>query len=285
MKDNIKGLGLLNAAVFLFSFGPLFAKVINISPTHLILFRCIIAALMIGGYAKLKKIKVFCIKREDLLGLGVVGVFFALHWTSYFKAMQVSNITISTAVLFIYPVFTSIIEPIIIKESFDWKSLVLAFGAFLGVALMLPKFDLSNNITQGVLWSLLSAILMALRIIYTRKYIKKYHPLVVIQMHFLVSIMVLSPFISTFEFDMSLKAICYLLVFSVVITTFGQIFHNLSLSYLKASTVGIISSWQIITSPLLAVFLLGEVIGLKIALGAIVVFAIVCLEMLRKAKN
>ena len=79
-----------------------------------------------------------------------MGVILAIHWTTFFKSIQVSTVAIGLLTFSTFPVFVTFLEPYFFKEKIKLSDVVIAIVTFLGVMLVIQKFELGNNLTQGV---------------------------------------------------------------------------------------------------------------------------------------
>lgn len=70
--------------------------------------------------------------------------------------------------------FTTFIEPYVFKEKIKLKDILIAFITLFGVVLIIPKFELGNNVTQGFIWGVVSGFTFAILSILNRKYIIRY---------------------------------------------------------------------------------------------------------------
>lgn len=80
------------------------------------------------------------------------GVVLAVHWTTFFQAIQSSSVAIGTITFSAFPLFLTFLEPLIFHEPLRPRSLVSALVLLLGVGITVPAFSLENQITLGILW-------------------------------------------------------------------------------------------------------------------------------------
>ena len=132
-KTSAKDIVELNFSVILISSAAVLVRFIPLSPTQISFWRGVIAFITIGIVMLIKKTSFRISSKNDRARLFTSSVLFALHWISYFYALQVSSVAIGMLSLFTFPVITAIIEPIYFKTKFNKRHLILAVLVFIGL--------------------------------------------------------------------------------------------------------------------------------------------------------
>lgn len=168
---NVKHNLHLHLIVFIWGFTAILGKLISLEALPLVWWRMTIAVCLILAYILYKKYDIK-ITKKDILLLLLSGLVIALHWFTFFKAIKVSNISITLACLSTGAFFTSILEPIFYKRKMVWYEilfgLIVLFGLYFVVESSEPNFiskSINSDLTgtmQGVLLALTSAFLSAL---------------------------------------------------------------------------------------------------------------------------
>ncbi|WP_261851508.1 DMT family transporter [Clostridium folliculivorans] len=113
-------------------------------------------------------------QKKHYFYLALMGVVLAIHWSTFFKSIQVSTVAIGLLTFSTFPVFVTFLEPYFLKEKIKLSDIVTAVITFFGVALVIPKFELGDNLTQGVYFGIISGFAYAILSILNRKYVKEY---------------------------------------------------------------------------------------------------------------
>ena len=108
------------------------------------------AALLVVSLVKKSDLKLKSTK--DYAVALAAGVVLAVHWTTFFQAIQSSSVAIGTITFSAFPLFLTFLEPLIFHEPLRPRSLVSALVLLLGVGITVPAFSLENQITLGILW-------------------------------------------------------------------------------------------------------------------------------------
>ncbi len=166
LKHNLH----LHLIVFIWGFTAILGKLISLDALPLVWWRMSLAVLFIFGYISYKKIG-YKLSKRDISLLLISGLIIALHWITFFKAIKVSNISITLACLSTGAFFTSILEPIFYKRKMVWYEIVFGLVVLIGLYFVIessePNFiqkSINSNMSgtmQGVLLALTSAFLSA----------------------------------------------------------------------------------------------------------------------------
>ena len=271
MKKPFKGLIAVHSAVLIFGLTALFSKLISLTALEITLLRSVFAVFVILAIFlwQQKSIKLANLKDYGIVVL--LGVLLALHWVTYFHAMQVSSIAVGVIALYTFPIITVFLEPLFHGEQPHIKDIVSAFVVLIGVYLLVPEFSFSNETTQGILWGVLSALFFALRNIIQGHHFKGYSAKHSLLYQTLVTFVVLLPFsfgvipeVSTFQWGQ-------LLILGVFFTAVPHTLFAFSLLNLKAKTVSLVACVQVVYATAFAALLLGEWVEFSTLMGGILV--------------
>ncbi|MGQ9619294.1 MAG: EamA family transporter, partial [Candidatus Aminicenantia bacterium] len=158
----------IHIAVFLFGIAGLFGKLLNLSQTIIVFGRVVFASFALFLTLKISRIKLSLNKKMSLF-LFFLGILLALHWMAFFHSIKISTVAIALLSYSSFPIFTVFLEPIIFRENFERKNLFLSILAFSGILILIPEFQIKNNITQGVIFGLLSGLTFSILSIFNRK--------------------------------------------------------------------------------------------------------------------
>lgn len=265
----------IHLAVLLFGLAGLFGKWLALSPIIIVLGRVFFASLTLALIFLFARQSIRISPRINYLLFFLLGLILSLHWISFFKSIQVSTVAVGLLSYSIFPVFTVFLEPLLFKEKLAKSNVIFAFLCFAGVYLIIPRFDLSNSIYQGVLWGLLSAITFALLVILNRQLSQKYSSLVITFFQDFFATLLLLPFIFFIRPDLNLKNIFLLIILGVLCTAGAHSLFIKGMKYIKAQTASIIGSLEPVYGIVLAFVLLGEIPSLRTILGGVIILGAV----------
>ncbi len=275
MNTKNRSLAEIHLAVFLFGVSGLFGKLLSLPPMIIVLGRVFFSStflLIIMLYLK-RDIKLK--QRKHYFNLVAMGVILAIHWSTFFKSIQVSTVAIGLLTFSTFPVFVTFLEPYFFKEKIKLSDVIIAIVTFLGVVLVIPKFQLGNNLTQGVLWGVTSGFTYAILSMFNRKYVKEYSSLIIAFYEQLGATIVLIPFLFLQNPSFQTKDILLLVLLGTVFTGISHSLFINGLKNIKTQIAGIISCLEPVYGIIFAIFLLREIPTLKEALGGIIILSTV----------
>lgn len=283
MKDETRSLLEIHLAVLLFGLAGLFGKFLSLSPWVIVLGRTLFASLTMA-------LVLFCLKQSVRLrtktdfGIFVLlGAILAAHWTTFFHAIQISTVAVGLLTYSTFPVFVTFMEPYFFNEKLRIFDILTATLVFCGLILVIPSFDLGNDITRGAFWGTVSGLTFAFLSLLNRKYVKMYSSPVIAFYQNAFALLILLPFLSRSVGSMALKDLLLLALLGVFCTALAHALFIKGLGHVRAQLASIIASLEPVYGVLFALILLGEVPSSRTAAGGLVILgAIVAASMVPK---
>ena len=222
--------------------------------------------------------------RIDLKGLFKTlgtGVIIAAHWWAFFKAIELSNVSIALIFMSTTALFTSFVEPIITKKKFDVKELVMGLIVVIGIIIIIN--DLYFNANQDYLWAiflaLISAFLAAVFSIINSVLVREYDSKIITLYEIFggfVAISIATICVGTHElsaFNISLYQFILLFILGSVCTSFAFLMGVYVMKFIPAYTVNLSVNMEPIYAIILALIFFGseEVMNLNFYIGSSIV--------------
>lgn len=229
----------LHTAVFLFGFTAILGKLISLEGLLLVIYRIsitLISLFLISDvWEKIKKMP-----RKDIRKLIGIGMLVGIHWTTFFAAIKVSNISITLSCLAASPFFTSFIEPLLLKRKIQLSEIILALSVVLGFLFI---FDMGGTFFLGMILAISSALCASIFSVLNKSIADKYEPFPIMVVEFTAGLVLLLPlcpiylhyFPETSLFPTASDWV-YLLILALLCTTFAYTLSILSLKYISAFT-------------------------------------------------
>jgi len=268
-----RSLAEIHLAVFLFGFPGLFGKWLPLSPPLIVFGRVLFAALALLAVLGLGRRSFRITPRRDLVLLVLCGLVLAVHWTMFFKAVQVSSVAVALLAYSSFPVFTILLEPVLTRERSDPASLYYALACALGVFLIVPSFDLTDAIVRGVLWGLGAGLTFALLTILNRGLALRQSSLAVAFYQDLFAGIFLLPAVIGSGLALSGRDWALVAVLGVFCTAGAHTLFIHGMKCVEARTASILSSLEPVYGILLAFVFLKESPSLRTVSGGAVVLA------------
>ena len=281
MNAGNKSLMEIHLAVFLFGVAGLFGKLLSLPAIIIVLGRVFFSSIFLLFLLLYMKKELKLKEKKHYFYLIIMGIILAVHWTTFFQSIQVSTVAIGLLSFSTFPVFVTFLEPYFFKEQIKLSNIVVAIITFIGVMLVVPKFELGNSVTQGVLWGLVSGFTYAILSMLNRKYVKEYSSIVIAFYEQFIAVIILIPFYFIQKPIFQLNDILLLVLLGVVFTGISHLLFINSLKDIKAQTAGIISSLEPVYGIIFAVFLLSEIPSLREVFGGMVILGAVFYSTVR----
>ena len=262
----------LHFSVLLAGGAGLFAKFVEASPAVITCGRTLFgsAALAVVALLIQSDLRVRC--RKDLVMLAGSGAILALHWFSFFVAIRVSTVAIGLLAFSSFPLFVTFLEPVIFRERLRGHDVITAVLVVLGLILVTPNWDLSNHLTQGVLWGVFSAFTYALLSLMSRWYVRVYPTVTVAFYQQAFAALCALPFALSWQGSISGRDLGLLILLGVVFTGLAQGLAVASLRHLRAQTVGVAYGMEPVYGVVFAWLMLHELPSARTLCGG----ALIC---------
>ncbi|WP_345003731.1 DMT family transporter [Snuella lapsa] len=273
-------LQLLLATLFISTSGAL-GKFIDLPIPITIWCRSAIALLLLYAFCRYKNISLTIRSKRDLVPGIISGLLLCTHWITYFYALKLSNVAIGMLSLFVYPIFTALLEPLFIRTKFDPIYIVLGFMVLFGIYLLAPEFDIENAHVKGILFGLFSSLCYALRNILSKKLVTHYSGSSIMLFQMFVISIVLVPSMFVMDGSNLSTQFPYVIFLAVLTTAVGHTMLIYSLRHFTVSTASIINSMQPILGIVIAFIFLGEIPTWNTFFGGLIILSTVVIESLR----
>jgi drug/metabolite transporter (DMT)-like permease len=285
-NDNFKSYLLLHLIVFIWGFTAVLGALISLDALPLVWWRMVLAVAFIFVYLRIKKIPIN-IPKKTLLVFLIAGLVIALHWLTFFKAIKVSNVSVTLACLSTGAFFTSILEPILYGRKVIWYEVLFGLIVVAGLYII---FQVEGDYLLGIILALSSAFLSALFSVINGKFAKEYDASTISFYELSGGILFLSIFLLfsngfTAEFfNLKLSDLAWLLLLSSVCTAFAFIASVKVMKFLSPYTVMLTINLEPIYGIILAVLVFQEKekMNPSFYVGALIILSTVVLNGILK---
>lgn len=251
----------LHFLVFIAGFTAILGELITISAVPLVWFRMAIATVLIGAYVYLSKSQIN-ISKKAIAKLALAGVVIALHWITFFAAIDVSNVSITLAMFSTGAFFASLLEPLIYKRKIIWYEILFGGIVVIGVYIISQS---ELKYLNGIILGITSAFLSSLFAVLNGKFLEKYSATTISFYEFLSGVAFISIFLFIFQngfsisyFQLSTTDYLYLFLLASVCTAYAFIASVYIMKYISPYTVVLTYNLEPIYGIILAVILFPE---------------------------
>jgi drug/metabolite transporter (DMT)-like permease len=249
--------GELHIAVFLWGFTAILGDVISLNAVTLVWWRVLLTSISLLAFVRVGKIikEVGCKQALIFAGLGCI---VALHWVTFYGAIKLANASVGLICLATTALFSSILEPLIVKRKFLWYELALGIFILPGIWLIIDGVD--TSMTTGVLVGLSSALLVTIFTTFNKLYVEKSDPLRITFIELSAGTLFLTPLLPFMpgSFWPTPMDWLWLIVLALLCTTFTNFLFLRALKKLSAFAANLTVNLEPVYGIVLAYFLLND---------------------------
>lgn len=259
--------------------GEILFKKFNFSSDWLVSTRTLVSGILlfiIVTFIEKKSVLKPLKNKRDCVGIilfGSAGMYLVQY--TYFKTIELSNVSLATILQFTAPFFIFIYESIKNKKHPSVSTVFLLFMTILGVVFIATKGNFSNLSVslEALLLGLVSAIMIAFYSIFPKRLLKKYGSITVVGWGMIVGSIisnVVHP-IWKIEGEVNTNSIIQVIIVVILGTSIAYLIYIASLNYISSSLAGILTAFE----PVLAAILSIVIFGLKFSFIEIIGFVLV----------
>lgn len=277
----------VHVAVACFGLAGVLGKLAPLPALLIVLGRVLFAGLCLAGLVAIRNIDARWRTQADLGALIASGCLLALHWTAFFQSVQVANVAVALLSFSTFPLFTVILEPLLVRARPHALEVVAALLILLGVALLVPSIDLNNAITRGVAWGVFAGFSFAVLSIWNRQLTRRY-PGIVISLYqdaaaaavLLPALLLLRPSLTAIA-----SSLAVLLILGVVCTALAHTLFIEGMRTIPARSASVIAALEPVWGILFALVLLDEIPSTRSLIGGVLIVGATILPQLRGGSN
>ena len=282
-KLKLRGMLLASLASSLWAIsgisGEILFKQFNFSSDWLVSTRTLVSGILlfiIVVFIEKKSILRPLKNKWDSMGIilfGVAGMYLVQY--TYFKTIELSNVSFATILQFTAPFFIFIYESIKNRKLPSISTVTLLFMTILGVVFIATKGNFSNLSVslEALLFGLVSAVMIAFYSTYPKKLLKKYGSITVVGWGMIIGSVISNIIHPIWEIqgDINTKSIIQVIIVVILGTSIAYLIYIASLNYISSSLAGILTAFE----PVLAAILSVVIFGLKFSIIELIGFVLV----------
>jgi len=261
----------LHLAVILFGLAGIFGKWLSLSPVLIVWFRSTLAALTLGLWRYFGHRPDTPVHRTERSRYLLSGGLLAAHWVTFFAAIQISTVTIGLLAYASFPVFVSLLEPVLNRERLQRRDVIAAIAASGGMGLIVPEFAFANRITTGVLFGLAAGFTFAWLTVLNRRFRGQRDALTIAFYQDSGAALWLLPGLIVCWQPLQGSDLLGLLALGIGCTALGHTLFIQAVGQIKAITAAISAALEPVYGILLAFFLLSEIPDRRTLAGGLII--------------
>ena len=281
MQAKSKNLIYINIASLIMSFSGLFAKWISVESYSIIFGRSVAALPVLLLICILFKVIKPIQSKRHLILIIFSGLFLTLHWTLFYKSVQISSVSVGVIAIFSYPLITSILEPLLTQSVFKIRMVLESIILLVSLYILSGHTINGESVYIGLILGIIAAFSFALRNIIIKEIVDEYSPIWLMMIQIGISIILLAPFGIAPLMDAGAKNIGLIIIVGIMVISLSHTLFIQSMKTLSATAIGVISSLQLIYAIVASWLFLNETISINIILGAFLISSVAVYEQIK----
>ena len=289
-KNNLRHYLHLHFLVFIAGFTAILGEAISLGSIALVWHRMLIAFVLTFLFLIFRKYD-FKINFKDFFNFSLAGIIIALHWITFFEAIEQSNISITLAMFSTGAFFASLLEPIFFKRKIKPVEIILGCVVVCGVFIILKA---NINSFVGVLLGIVSALLASLFSVFNGKLVQNNNPFLISFYEFLSGVVFILLYL-IFSDNLSDLAISsffsydylYVFILGSICTAYAFIASIYILKFLSPYTLVLTYNLEPVYGILLAIFIFPDTEKMEFSfyIGTLIIISTIIINSILKIKN
>ena len=212
-----------------------------------------------------------------------IGCIVAAHWLLFFESIKVSNVSVAVVCMGTSSLFSSILEPLIIKRKIFLREIILAIIVLIAIIIAM---NADFSYLRGYIYGIAAAFLATLFTILNALFVNKIESEKITSIEMLGGVLFVSIYMLFFnsfslgDLNISWNDIIYLTILGGICTSFAFVVSVEVMKFLSPYNVIMAVNLEPVYSILLALLLFGESESMNFSfyLGAILIIGAVSLD-------
>ncbi len=289
-KNNLKHYLHLHFLVFIAGFTAILGEAISLGSIALVWHRMLIAFILTFLFLIFRKYDLK-INLRDFFNFSLAGIIIALHWITFFEAIEQSNISITLAMFSTGAFFASLLEPIFFKRKIKPVEIILGCVVICGVFIILKA---NINSFVGVLLGIVSALLASLFSVFNGKLVQNNNPFLISFYEFLSGVVFILLYLifSDNLSDLTISSVfsydyLYVFILGSICTAYAFIASIYILKFLSPYTLVLTYNLEPVYGILLAIFIFPDTEKMEFSfyIGTLIIISTIIINSILKIKN
>jgi drug/metabolite transporter (DMT)-like permease len=243
----------------------------DMSVFGLLFGRLLLASLLLFIVDK-NRFNLFKIKRKESFKLFLWSQLMLGAMLSFFFAIKLSSIAVSSALLGTQPVIVVILAIFLMKEKLSVRNFIAAVITLIGIFLITGLEEVTNSdYLLGELLAICSSVLLALNFILQKKYLGAYSGQELVFYSGLSQLPFLLPFVIIYPGQITLESSVSIVVLAVLCTVLAYSLIYNGVKEVAVQKIGVLQSVEYILPILMGIFFFHEMPTLPILTGMIII--------------
>lgn len=282
MKKGVNSYVFIAMAGILWSTLGLFGNMLmerGLSSEQVAFTRLFIGFIVLSLYSLIRRPEVLKINLKCLLYCGAIGIICqGLFNKCYFKAVEVTGVSIAAVLLYTSPLFLAVFSKIVYKEKMTRAKIISLILCCIGAIMAVTGgvLDLKGINTYGIIMGIMADITYTLMPIISKNALKEFSSETILIYGFLFGAIFMIPSAKPVEmigFVTDMNVLPYMILLGVFPAAMAYIFYAEGIARgCELSIVGVVASVELIAASIIGWTVVGEVFTIGKAIGVAIMF-------------
>ena len=279
MTPHGSGVLRVHAAVVLFGLAGLLGKLTAAPPATIVFARTLLAAAALWPAAVLSG-RLRPLTRAEALAVAAAGLVLAAHWQTFFLAVKLATVALALLAFSSFPLFVTFLEPLFLGTRLRAGDCAAALAVLVGLALLTPPLDPTNEMTQGAACGLASGLAFAVFTLINRRFAPRVAPALLAAGENSVAAAALAPFLGAAALDLAPRDLALLAALGLICTALAHHLFMQGLAHVRAHAAAMITTLEPVYGIAFAAMVLSEIPDPRtLSEGAIIIGAAACASL------
>lgn len=263
----------LHLAVLLFGLAGVLGKAIDAGAVMIVLGRSAVAAMALGTGLLLSRHSLG-LPTFGRPALAASGLLLAVHWLSFFHAINISSVAVGVVGFATFPIFVTLLEPMLGGPGLRWIDGITALAVFCGLYLVAGPGQ-TDALLPALTWAVFSGFTFALLTLLNRHLVQQHSYLLVAFYQQAGAAACLLPVALALDGQLSASDLLLIVVLGLACSALAQTLFVKSLDRVRAQLASVVTGLEPVYAIGLAAVFLGDQPGWLTVIGAGIVLAAV----------
>jgi drug/metabolite transporter (DMT)-like permease len=238
---------------------------------HVLIFYSLVVAVVVQGILLSRKKY-----RDEMPGVRklhyplILGIISFINTFSFYYAFRHTTIANSVLTHYTAPIIVAFLAPFFLSENITRRIVLVIVLASAGLWIMLDGFSFQGSHTAGIMAGLVSGFAYAMVVLFARKYVRDFNPLVLSFFTNIFIAIMLLPFIR----EIPMKAIWICLFMGIVHNTIAPVLYYKGLQTVTANRAAVLGYLEPVCAIIFSMIFLSEIPGIhSLAGGVLIIFS------------
>ncbi len=260
-------LGCLHGSVVLFGLSGLIGKAVHSPALVVTCLRSLVGSLALAAFLALRREVALAAWRGRMGALLASGALLAVHWWTFFAAIQLGTVALGLLTYASYPLFVTLLGWLVLRERPSRADAFACALVVVGLVLVVPDWNFGGQALLALALGVFSGFTFAALTLCNRRLAQTVPPLPLVTVQLAAAGLLLLPLAAAQLPQVAERDWAWLVLLGVIFTGLAHASFTASLQRVRMAVVGVVAALEPVYGIASAWLLLGEQPSLLMLLG------------------